>query len=248
MNRLLMRFTIFFVLLITLIPLEIRAYEKVDRKNYKTISVQNETDEKPVGKLPEANVTLYAIERDGHLEKFKLQANGGIQYFPDWINVSNEAYSPKLFYNDINQDGKKELVVVLTRGYGTGVLEQNVHVLQKIKTNIGEIYREVIVDNPIAIINKNVKTKLTKSEAIITIGNKKTVIKIDKLGINPKNLFSDIYMGNIVRYDVLNNELIAIIGAQISPADYIGNFQITYTFKDKMYQLKKIEFIPNEQS
>ena len=82
----------------------------------------------------------------------------------------------------------------------------------------GEIYREIIVDNPMAILLKNVKTKLTKSEAIINIGNERTVIELDKLGIDPENLFLDVVTGNLVRFDVLDNELTAIMGAQTSPA------------------------------
>ncbi|MBO0601854.1 hypothetical protein I2483_09290 [Sporosarcina sp. E16_3] len=213
------------------------------------ITIQNETKEKVVGNLLEANVTLYAIEREGYLEKFRLEANGGIQYFPYWINVSNEAYWPQLFYKDIIQDGKKELIIVLTRGYGTGVIEQFVHVLHNTETNFGEVYGEILVDNPMAILLKNVKTKLTKSEAIINIGNERTVIQLDKLGIDPKRLFSDVVTGSLVRFDVLDNELTAIMGAQTSPlGGYIGEFHITYEFKDQMYQVKRIKFIPLETS
>lgn len=226
---------------ISLIPLEAIA---IDVESLKAISIHNETKEQVVGNLPEANATLYAVHRDGYLENFRLEANGGIQYFPDWRNTSDRAYGPKLFFNDIDSNGHKELIIVLTTGHGTGVLEQNVHVLHKSKTNIGEVYREVLVDNPMAIFLKNVKTKLTKSEAIIDIGNAKTVIKLDRLGILPNQLFSDIAIGNIITFDVLNNELIADLGAQVSPAGgYIGSFRITYILKDKMYQMKKIEFI-----
>lgn len=233
MNRSLIRFTIFFVTLLILISLEIKA-----------LANQNETEDKIVGNLPEVNVTLYAIERDGYLENFKLKSNGGIQYYPSWINVSNEAYKPQLFYNDINSDGKKELIIILTTGYGTGIIEQNIHVLHKTKTDIGEVYKEIIVDNPMTILLKNVKTKLTKSKAIINIGNEQTIINIDELDIDPKNLFSDIVTGNIVKFNVLNDKLTAIIGAQVSPVGgYIGSFYITYTFKDGMYQLKRIKFI-----
>lgn len=233
MNRSLIRFTIFFVTLLILISLEIKA-----------LANQNETEDKIVGNLPEVNVTLYAIERDGYLENFKLKSNGGIQYYPSWINVSNEAYKPQLFYNDINSDGKKELIIILTTGYGTGIIEQNIYVLHKTKTDIGEVYKEIIVDNPMTILLKNVKTKLTKSKAIINIGNEQTIINIDELDIDPKNLFSDIVTGNIVKFNVLNDKLTAIIGAQVSPVGgYIGSFYITYTFKDGMYQLKRIKFI-----
>lgn len=249
MNRTLIRFASFCVILLCVIllmeiPLDTKAF---NNENDKITSTQNETEEKAVGNLPEANVTLYAIEREGYLGNFQLEANGVIQHFPYWINVSNPAYWPQLFYNDINQDGKKELVVILTREYGTGLINQDIHVLHENKTNLGNVYKEVLVDNPISILLKNVKTKLTKSEAIINIGNEKTDIKIDQFGINPKQLFSDIVTENLVRYEVLDNELTAIIGAQISPVGgYIGSFHITYEYKNGMYEVKRIEFIQDE--
>lgn len=210
-------------------------------------SIQNINSEKVVGNLQEDNVTLYASEREGNLEKFRLEANGINQYFPFWINVDNEAYWPQLFYKDINQDGEKELIIVLTRGYGTGLINQEVHVLQKTETNMGNVYKEMIVDNPLEILLKNVKTKLTKSSATINIGNNITDINLDKLGIDAKNIFSDIVTDNLVRFSVLNNELTAIIGAQVSPVGgYIGSFYITYEYKNGMYIVKKIDFIQDE--
>ena len=204
----------------------------------------NKTVEIVVGKLPNENLTLYATEREDYLENFRLESNGVTQYFPDWKNVSNESYWPIFFYNDINQDGKKELIIILTKGYGTGLIDQDVHVLHKTKSNAGLVYKEIIVDNPMTAILKNVRTQLKKSEATINIANEKISIKVSDLGIDPKNLFSNIVTGNLVSFDVLNNELVAIIGAQISPVGgYIGSFHVTYIFKDGMYQVKNITFV-----
>ena len=78
MNRLLIRFAVFFVILLILIPFGTKA---LNHETPKTISIQNETKEKIVGNLPEANVTLYAIEREGNLEKFRLETNGEYSVF-----------------------------------------------------------------------------------------------------------------------------------------------------------------------
>ena len=72
---------------------------------------------------------------------------------------------------------------------------------------------------------------------------------IRHLNIPPEHLFEDIYFGNIINFEIKDNQLIANIGGQISPAGgYIGNIQITYMFKASMYQAKSIEFIPNENN
>ncbi|MFD4818592.1 hypothetical protein [Peribacillus butanolivorans] len=39
-----------------------------------------------------------------------------------------------------------------------------------------------------------------------------------------------------------DNHLVASVGGQITPAMFIGTIEISYEFKDKMYQAKKIEF------
>ncbi|MGE7623652.1 hypothetical protein ACQKMD_11465 [Viridibacillus sp. NPDC096237] len=235
-DRLIKKLSLFFIMLVILVPLTTKAFN-------------HRAKELVVGKSPDVNVNLYATERKGHLEKFRLDVNGAVQYFPFWKNVSNEAYSPQLIYNDINQNGEKELIIILTTSYGSRIIHQNVHVLHKTKTNIGDVYREVSVDNPMSTLLKTVETDITKSEAIITIGNKKNVIKIDKLDIAPKNLFPDIVTGNLIRFKVLDNELTAILGAQITPVGgYIGSFHISYELKQNRYQVKKVEFYPIELS
>lgn len=240
--KLLTKITLFISILLMLVPLETYASEE---GFYKTVTNENTKKEILVGSLPEANANLYATEREGTLENFRLHLSSGDKDLPFWSNVSNRSYWPNLFYKDINQDGKKELIFVLTTEYGNDTVKHNVHVFHEIKTNLGNAYEEILVDNPIAIILKNVKTKLTKLKAIITLGNKKTVIKIDELGIDPKHLFPDIAIGNITEFKILDNKLTANVGASVSPAGgYLGDFHITYAFKDKMYQVEKIEFIP----
>jgi hypothetical protein len=160
------------------------------------------------------------------------------------MNVSNQTYYPKLDYSDINGDGKKEIIIVLTTGYGSETIMQEVHVFHKVKENGGKSIQEVLVDNPMAIINKNVKTNLTKSEALIKVGNKITKIDIKKLGIVPAHIFPAIALESVLKFEVINNKLNAFIGATISPSGgYLGDIRITYAFKDNMYQAEQIRFV-----
>ncbi|PIC85374.1 hypothetical protein CSV72_13675 [Sporosarcina sp. P20a] len=209
----------------------------------------NEYDE--IAKSDKADVTLYAKKMNGLYTDFKIEFQGSILSKPYWMNTTNPAWSPEIIYEDINRDGKKELIIILTKGTGTGVLEREVHVFQIQQRKSDKIQFEmpveVLVDDPIAILLKNVKTELTPNKANVSIGDKKYTIDIKPLGIQSENLFSDIYFGNMIDFEIKDNQLIAKIGGQISPAGgYIGDIQITYIFKDKMYQAKSIEFKPNE--
>lgn len=188
---------------------------------------------------------------NGVYTDFKIVFKGGVLTKPYWINTTSPTWSPQIIYEDINKDRKNELIIILTKDTGTGILEREVHVFhiqnQRINKEFVDVPVEVLVDDPIAIVLKNVKTELLPNKAIINIGKKKFTINIKPLKIEPEHLFPDIYFGNLINFEINDNQLIAKIGGQISPVGgSIGDIQITYMFKDKMYQAKSIEFNPNE--
>lgn len=201
--------------------------------------------EKVVGQLPEADLTLYATEKEGNLTDFKMKVKGYTYNFSRWVNVANPTYYPALYYNDTDNDGNNEITIVLTTGTGSDVILQEVHVFNV--ENDGEKFNEILVDNPMAIINKNVKSKMTNSEAIINIsGGKTTEINIKELGIDPTHLFPSLNFGSKLKYKVVNNKLMAMVGVSIapSPLGYLGEIHISYTFKNNMYQAEQINFVP----
>ncbi|MEG0258484.1 MAG: hypothetical protein RR595_07760 [Lysinibacillus sp.] len=218
-----------FTLIILLVPMETKA----------------STAEKVVGNLPEAKLTLYATEKEGDLTNFKLTVKGQTYFFPRWLNSPNVTYYPKVYYSDINDDGRKEIVIVLTTDTGTGVIIQESHVFH-VDDN-GDL-SEKLVDNPMAIINKNVKTKLSSSKAIVSIGKEKNKINIKELDIVPSHIFKNVAIGSTLRFEVIDNKLVAKVGLTIAPAGgSIGEIHITYMFKDNMYQAKQINFNPREE-
>jgi hypothetical protein len=191
---------------------------------------------KVVSELPKENITLYAKQKNGLFQDFKFHFKGETYFRPFWMNVTNPTYAPKLFYEDINQDEKKELIVTLTKGYGSGALDEEVYVYRYTNGLI-----DILVDNPLAIIYKNVKTKLTTEKAEITVGDKVSIV--DTKSIDPSHLFEDIGFGSLIDYEVINNNLMVRVSGQISPASFIGDIIITYEYRDKMYQAKTIDFI-----
>ncbi|MED4018802.1 hypothetical protein [Sutcliffiella cohnii] len=188
------------------------------------------------------NITLYAKKINGLFRDFKINFKGGIYSRPFWIGETNPTYAPQIIYKDINKDQNKELIIILTKGYGTGVLWEDVYVFNTSNNRLD--INEVILDNPLVIIHKNVKTKLTAEKAEVIVGNTKCTIDITSLEIKPDNLFNDIGFGSIIDYDVRDNQLIVCVAGQISPASFVGSIVIVYEYRDKMYQAKSIEFSP----
>lgn len=194
---------------------------------------------KIVNQNKKENISLYGKKMNGLYRGFKIDFKGGIYTRPFWNSETSPTYAPQIFYADINKDQKEELIITLTEGHGTGVLLEDVHAFHIIDIRL----TEVIVDNPLAIIHKNVKTKLANEEAEISINEKRYKVNITPFEINPKNLFDDIGFGSIIDYEVINNNLMVRVSGQISPAMSIGDIIISYEYLDKMYQAKTIEFI-----
>ncbi|MGE6721446.1 hypothetical protein ACQKGD_29650 [Peribacillus frigoritolerans] len=192
-----------------------------------------------IAKSDKDNITVYAKKMGSLYRDFKIDFKGEIYSEPFWMNDTSPTHAPQIFYEDINKDKKKELIIILTHGYGTGVLWEEVHVYRYTNGLI-----DVLVDNPIAIVLKNVKTKLSTKKAEVSIGGKKTIVDITSLEIKPTNIYEDIAFGGIIDYEVKDNQLIVRVGGQISPASFVGEIFIVYEYRDKMYQAKSIEFQP----
>lgn len=198
---------------------------------------------KIVAKSSKDNITLYARKMSNLYGDFKIDFKGTTYSRPFWISeANNPTYAPQIIYEDINKDKKKELIIILTRGYGTGIIDEEVHVFNTDNNNFGEI----LVDHPLAIIYKNVKTKLSTKKAEVSIGNKKSTVDLSPLKIDPTNIFEDIAFGGSVFYEVKDNQLIVTVSGQITPGRFVGEIVIVYEYRDKMYQAKSIEFHPKE--
>lgn len=194
---------------------------------------------KVVSRLNKEKITLFAKEVNGLYQDFKIDFKGERYSRPFWMSVANNpTYAPKMYYEDINQDKEKELVIVLNKGYGTGVLQEEVYVYRYTNGLV-----DVLVDNPLVIIYQNVKTRLSTEEAEIRVREKVFRIDITPFEIKPENVFDDIGFGGIIDYEVINQNLMVRVSGQISPAMSIGDIIIVYEYKDKMYQAKTIDFI-----
>ena len=190
-----------------------------------------------ISKSDKDDITIYAKKMGELYRYFKIDFKGETYFRPYWMNDTNITYAPKIIYEDINKDSKKELIIILTKGYGTGILDQDVYVY-----NYTNGLVDVLVDNPLAIIYKNAKTNLSTENAEIRVGDKVHKVDITPLQIKSTNLFEDIAFGGVIKYEVIDHQLIATISGQISPASFVGEIVITYEYRDNMYQAKSIEF------
>jgi hypothetical protein len=134
-----------------------------------------------------------------------------------WNTSSNPAYYPTVKVGDFYIGNKDELAIILTKGHGTGVLQQEIHVL-----NLGDL-SEIAVENPIEAIKRDVKSKVTK-------GDKTIAIELEANGARIKKEYErsaagswseNVVFGDMVNFMIDENKIFANLPGAISPAPHI---------------------------
>lgn len=220
---------------------EIRKVEFVDSVNESTL----------LSSIPEEGIFLYALDSDegkGLYEEILLDIKGKQRFFY-WAVDSGLSFRPQLILSDINSDGKKELVVIITKWHGTWMNAQEVHVFQV------DTFNEIPVEDVQEIIDKNVKSKVNKEEdrvqIIVSLNGKETKVDGDKINlIYNESLFKkdwdyELFWENMIGYELVDGKLRAIVGGQL-PNLLVGNVIIEYKFKDNMLVMDKIDFVVME--
>lgn len=195
-------------------------------------------DKEPIlaAKSQDQRIALYGSEKNGEYEKFVLQANG-ISKKLDWTSTSNPTYAPQIYIQDVNSDKRDEIVVILTKGYGTGTMITEPHILD------AETLEEYYIEDLTPILLKNVKSTISESGVSIKVKGKETTVPSDQIEADKDNWFDSVSFMNSYSYDLVNGKLQAQLAAQVSPTDFIGELVVTFVYKDRMFQADVIEFI-----
>jgi hypothetical protein len=155
-----------------------------------------------------------------------------------WKVSMREERQPELYVVDLNHDGKKEIVVILTIGTGTWVVMKEAHILQEVETFSGMNYEEMDIDNPVHTIER---------DFTITATNKRIQVKGQKRVWEADNPCGKTYyrhrfpLYQSVNWKVKGNKLLADVGLTITPNCVPAGFMLTYEQKGEIYVAKKIK-------
>ncbi len=158
--------------------------------------------------------------------------------FPNWYN---EKFAPKLFYEDINADGLKDVIVSLISGSGSGVSTKEIHVLNQYQDPYTR-YEEVPVESVNDAVKRLVKMDRKGNEITVQIGKKKYLVDYMKFGYQ----FSDDPpgVGSIEDYKPENGVLNGYTTVFVTiPEASIGELKFTYGWDGKMYKAESVDFI-----
>jgi hypothetical protein len=218
--------------------INVRAYNKPTYDIKDSNSIFDVDEKNLVGEIPNSNISLYFVKDNkdfGMYEGFVLQINDEKKYFR-WESVDNK-HIPKLILSDLDKDGKDELIIILNKGYGTGIKDEEVHIIKQ------ELFLcEVLVENPLITLHKNVGFENSDEQVMVILNNKKTMLSKKKMtSISDQELSSG--YGQHVGFEIKNNVLYARILLGVGANSGFGEFIIEYKYKDEIFLAQGIDFV-----
>ncbi|PSK15513.1 hypothetical protein C7R94_20450 [Brevibacillus sp. NRRL NRS-603] len=204
-------------------------------------AVDINADIKMIASIPEEEIYLYALNKNNNMYKDLIVSINGVKKVFNWQTIAKIEDLPQLRYLDLNNDQKKELVIILSKGHGTGFSNKTIHIVNP------ENLTEHHIENPLDIIKNNVTTKIiSDTEVEIKIGETISNIKLEEIPFKLSKLFpervSEISYGNLVYYEISNHTIKAIVGVEGDYLKYMGDIIIEYDFKDGKFIMKNILF------
>ena len=191
----------------------------------------------------EKSVTLTGIEQKsrgmkGPITPITVQVKNESKTF-EWENEINPSFFPELIVSDLDNDGKDEISVFLTKGHGGGFRKSEAHVLREDLT-------EIIMPNPLEeakeIVSDSLKISGENREYIVNIADESYsyLYKESDAGM----WFEHVVIGNHITYQIEDSLLIASLSLQVSPGMILGDLETTYTLKDGEFIQTKSYFLP----
>ncbi|MBD7968353.1 stalk domain-containing protein [Paenibacillus gallinarum] len=195
----------------------------------------------------EPNITLLPMKigKYDYIEGMKLKVSGKTYSFPDWKGMWGWNYKPELITEDISGDGHKEIIVVNTLGYGTGLFNQEIKVWNPVTL------KEEKVDSLKKIIEENIEKstiKADKNQIQISLqikGYKEPITQVIKDPYASEMSLNDgLGFGAWERYMVTDGKLMMRASANYTNTSPAGDLIVTYQYKDHKYQADEIKYEP----
>lgn len=187
-----------------------------------------------------SNVQVTGTEQPstGMIKPIVITVEGNSKSF-DWENVANPTFYPELSVTDLDQDQHQELVIFLTTGYGTGVMESKAYVL---KEDLSEISLPEPKDDALPEFSNSLMKNEENRTYIVTVAGQSATFTYNEEDAGL--WFDQAVVGNSVSYRIDNELIIASVSVQVSPAMVIGSIEVPYRLVNDTFIREAISFIP----
>ncbi|WP_136606287.1 stalk domain-containing protein [Paenibacillus dokdonensis] len=170
----------------------------------------------------------------GTFDQLQIQTSVFSRSIPGY-NVTNPSYAPFIITQDLDGDGQKEIVIILTTGYGTGVYQSNVLVY----TAEGDL---IPVEDANTAFLKQFSGSYTAKGLEITLQANHYTIPSELMMTEKEYLGDKPGIGGIMRYTVEDGVLTATTAVQVSPSEFVGDINLKYSFKNGLFQAENATF------
>jgi len=210
-----------------------------ENKSKESVSTSVESTPKTLlSETSDKKIAVYGVQEKGDFfSSLDVAINGETKTF-DWSNVTNSAFYPQISVIDLNEDGENEIVIILTKGTGTGIHDSEVHVL---KTD----FTEIPVTDPKDFVKNNIKVDLKTDKDIwqYTVSADGHKYSFEFSESDSSEWFEQPTVQNILRYVTKDNELISELPIQISVGNYLGDAIVTYAMVNGKLEPSQIEVL-----
>lgn len=211
-----------------------------DREEQLVRVVQTKT---AIASVPGIRTRLYPMaERDGEYKGITLEWNGKLKSYPDWVNPSNVESPPRLEDRDIDGDGRREAVVALNAGSGTGVYLEEIHVVDSLT------YREIPVEDALQTVRSRIQSSVErrgwKLHIRVTAGGSamdQTLYRSGNDGADSSQS-KKLSFGSIIRYEIRDGALVALLAGSYGISDFVGEAEVRYVKQDGKYTARSVSF------
>ncbi|WP_025028996.1 hypothetical protein [Caldalkalibacillus mannanilyticus] len=232
---------VYLCLFLLLLGCSMKTETNSDRKNKEEINLENAVQK---WELAEAHLKLYALNHDQDANWYKdmvVEFHDQTKRFPSWENSGWPTYAPKLFFEDLSQDGKEEMIIILKTAHGTGTSEEDIFILNP------ETLEEISIQTAPETATKHAKATLSNDHIKIMIDDKLHLIPRSSVEKEDEKI-DQVYIGiGYYSYSIHNGILTANVAVFFDMTGPLGEIKITYTFKDGKYQAESINFEPLEE-
>jgi hypothetical protein len=140
------------------------------------------------------------------------------------FNWKASTKNPRLMFANITGSGVEYEVIIFVTGYGTGLLDSEIHVLDSTLT------KEIPVEKPEVAAQRLIKSRIEGQEIVFSAGGKEYRVspRVGSGGISQE--YRNLQYGSVVNYNVANNKIYATVSVQTNPSYFLGEFTLVYSY------------------
>ncbi|MBY0022278.1 copper amine oxidase [Paenibacillus polymyxa] len=199
----------------------------------------------PLASAPEdSSVRLYAVSPSQGLFHSAVLEIGQQRRTFQWSGSADISTAPQLFYRDVNEDGIREAVVILTRASGTGVDLQELHI---VNVQTMEEYAVESAENAVSQrVHSSVELRDHNRQVHIAVMIDGTTHTMDpKASVfydDPAQFTKHLDFSSVVMYDAEQFPLHATVSGSVSPSEFVGDLDLKYVYEQGRFRVGPIKF------